>query len=229
MCFDFLVVRQVVPWNPASSVRGPKYVVKRGKTPVLTAEQARQLLDSIDLSTVAGLRDRAILGVMVYSFARVGAVVGMNVDDYYQNGRRPRLQLHEKGGKFHEVPAHHNAEAYLDAYIEAAGVAGEKKTPLFTGPWTESASSRRSGSPATTSCGRSSAGLGRRGCPTRPAATPSVRPGSPPTSRTAGPSRTPRRSPPMSPRGRPSSTTVPRTKSRSTRSSGSRFDLSSLN
>lgn len=131
MCFDFLVVRQVVPWNPASSVRGPKYVVKRGKTPVLSAEQARQLLDSIDISSVAGLRDRAIIGAMIFSFARVGAVVGMNVDDYYQNGRRSRLRLHEKGGKFHEVPAHHNAEAYLDAYIEAAGLAGEKKTPLF--------------------------------------------------------------------------------------------------
>jgi site-specific recombinase XerD len=131
MLFDFLVVRQVVPWSPATSVRGPKYVIKRGKTPVLTAEQARTLLDSIDTSTVAGLRDRAIIGVMIFSFARVGAVVGMNVDDYYQNGRRSWLRLHEKGGKFHEVPAHHNAEAYLDAYIEAAGLAGEKKTPLF--------------------------------------------------------------------------------------------------
>ncbi len=131
MLFDFLVVRQVLPWNPATSVRGPRHVVRRGKTPVLTAEQARELLDSIDTSKIAGLRDRAIIGVMVYSFARVGAVVGMKVEDYYQNGKRWRLRLHEKGGKYHEVPAHHNAEAYLDAYIEAAGLAGEKKSPLF--------------------------------------------------------------------------------------------------
>jgi len=131
MLFDWLVVRQVVPWNPASSVRGPKHVVRRGKTPVLTAGQARELLDSINISTIAGLRDRAIVGVMVYSFARVGAVCAMNVEDYHQSGKRWWLRLHEKGGKRHAVPAHHNAEAYLDAYIEGAGIAGEKKTPLF--------------------------------------------------------------------------------------------------
>jgi integrase len=78
-----------------------------------------------------GLRDRAILGVMVYSFARVGAVVGMKVDDYYQNGKRCWLRLNEKGGRFHEVPVHHNAEAYLDAYIRQAAIADDSKSPLF--------------------------------------------------------------------------------------------------
>ncbi|MCK6500221.1 MAG: tyrosine-type recombinase/integrase [Nitrospira sp.] len=131
MLFDWLVVGQVVPFNPAASVRGPKHVVKRGKTPVLEAEDVRQLIDSIDTSTVVGLRDRAIIGVMVHSFARVGAVVGMKVGDFYQNGRRTWLRLHEKGGKFHEVPAHHNAEAYVDAYLTAAGIAEESGTPLF--------------------------------------------------------------------------------------------------
>ncbi len=131
MLFDWLVVGQVLPMNPASSVRGPKHIVKRGKTHVLSAEDARKLLDSIDISTVVGLRDRALIAVMVFSFARVGAVVGMKVEDFYQNGRRTWFRLHEKGGKFHEVPAHHNAEAYLDAYLEAAGIAQDKKTPLF--------------------------------------------------------------------------------------------------
>jgi site-specific recombinase XerD len=131
MLFDYLVIGQVIPMNPASSVRGPKYVVKRGKTPVLTAREARQLLDSIDTTTVAGLRDRALIATMVYTFARVSAVVGMKIEDYYQNGRRSWFRLHEKGGKRHEVPAHHNAEAYVDAYLETAGIAGEKKSPLF--------------------------------------------------------------------------------------------------
>jgi len=131
MLFDALVLKQVVPFNPASSVRGPKHVVKRGKTPVLTADQARHLLDSIDVSRIAGLRDRAILAVMVYSFARVGAVCAMDVEDYYQSGKRWWVRLHEKGGKRHDVPAHHNAEAYLDEYLAAAGHAGEKKRPLF--------------------------------------------------------------------------------------------------
>lgn len=132
MLFDYLVIGQVVPHNPAASVRGPKHVVKRGKTPVLKASQARQLLDSIDTSTIVGLRDRAIIAVMVYSFARVGAVVAMNKEDYLQNGKRWWFRLHEKGGKRHEVPAHHNAEEYLDAYLEAAKSENwSKKAPLF--------------------------------------------------------------------------------------------------
>jgi site-specific recombinase XerD len=131
MLFDWLVIGQVIPMNPAASVRGPKYVVKRGKTPVISSAEARILLDSINGGHVVGLRDRALIGAMVFSFARVGAVVGMKVEDYYQNGKRWWIRLHEKGGKFHEVPAHHNLEAYLDAYIEAAGIAAERKGPLF--------------------------------------------------------------------------------------------------
>lgn len=131
MLFDWLVVGQVIPMNPAGSVRGPKHVVKRGKTPVLTAEEARQLLDSIDTSTVVGLRDRAIIGIMVYSFARVSAVCGMKVEDFYQIGRRTWIRLHEKGGKFHEVPAHHNAADYVEAYVKVAGIGDDPKGPLF--------------------------------------------------------------------------------------------------
>lgn len=131
MLLDWLVVGQVIPTNPASSVRGPKHVVKRGKTPVLTADEARRLLDSIDTSTVIGLRDRALIGVMVYSFARVSAVVAMRSEDYFQQGKRWWFRLHEKGGKRHEVPAHHNAEAYLDAYIQATDIGDESKNPLF--------------------------------------------------------------------------------------------------
>jgi site-specific recombinase XerD len=129
--FDWMVLGQVLPMNPAASVRGPKHVVKRGKTPVLTADQARTLLDSIDTSEIAGLRDRALIGVMVYSFARVSATIGMRVEDYFPQGKRWWFRLHEKGGKRHEVPAHHNAEAYVDAYLDAAGVDDDQKGPLF--------------------------------------------------------------------------------------------------
>lgn len=131
MLFDWLVIGQVIPHNPAHAVRGPKYSIKTGKTPVLDAKQARQLLDSINTSHVVGLRDRALLGVMVYTFARVSAVVGMKVEDYYSIGKRWKLRLNEKGGKFHEVPAHHLAEEYLDAYLDAAGIRGERKSALF--------------------------------------------------------------------------------------------------
>ncbi|MBX9678903.1 MAG: site-specific integrase [Gemmataceae bacterium] len=131
MLFDWLVVGQVLAMNPAASVRGPTHVVKRGKTPVLTAEQARELIDSIDTGTILGLRDRALVAVMVFSFARVSAAVNMRVDDYYQQGKRWWFRLHEKGGKRHEVPAHHAAEEYLDAYLDAAGIVGDKKGFLF--------------------------------------------------------------------------------------------------
>lgn len=129
VCFDWLVVGQILPMNPASSVRGPKHVVKRGKTPVLSPEDARHLIESIDTSKPVGLRDRALIGVMVYSFARVGAVVQMQLDDYYPIGKRWWLRLHEKGGKFHEVPAHHKAQEYLDAYLECAE--SDTGSPLF--------------------------------------------------------------------------------------------------
>lgn len=131
MLFDYLVIGHAMEMNPASSVRGPRYSIKKGKTPVLTATETRQLLDSIPSDTIAGLRDKALMASMVYSFARVGAVVKMNVEDYAQNGKRCSFRLHEKGGKFHEVPAHHRAEELLDAYIAAAGIAGDKKGPLF--------------------------------------------------------------------------------------------------
>ena len=129
--FDWLVVGQVVPWNPTSAVRGPTHVVKRGKTPVLQPGEVRLLLDSIDTAAVGGLRDRALMGVMIYSFARVSAVVNMDVDDYYQQGKRWWLRLREKGGKHHALPVHHKAEAYLDAYLAGAGIAAERGSPLW--------------------------------------------------------------------------------------------------
>jgi site-specific recombinase XerD len=132
MLFDYLVVGQILAINPAHAVRGPKHSVKRGKTPVLSAAQARELLDSIDVSTVVGLRDRALIALMTFSFARVSAAVGMRVEDYFPKGKRWWVRLHEKGGQRHEMPAHHNLEHYLDAYIEAAKIRDAGKgTPLF--------------------------------------------------------------------------------------------------
>jgi len=129
--FDWLVTGRVVPVNPAASVRGPTHTVKEGKTPVLAPEEARRLLDSIAVTMIAGLRDRALIGMMVYSFARIGAVLGMKVEDVYTQQRRLWVRLPEKGGKAHAMPCHHNLETYLNAYIEGAGLAGDPKGPLF--------------------------------------------------------------------------------------------------
>ncbi len=125
MLFDWLVVGQVLPVNPASSVRGPRHSVKKGKTPVLAAEEARAMLDAIDVSTAMGLRDRALIGLMVYTFARVGAVIQMRAEDVFVQGRRLWVRLHEKGGKEHEMPCHHNLEAWLEAFLQAAGLKGK--------------------------------------------------------------------------------------------------------
>lgn len=129
--FDWLVVGHIMDINPAHSVKAPKYSIRKGKTTVLSADETRVLLDSIDTSHVVGLRDRALIALMVYTFARVGAVVGMKIEAYYRQGLRYWVRLHEKGGKEHTMPCHHNLEQYLAEYIVAAGVGDQSKGPLF--------------------------------------------------------------------------------------------------
>jgi integrase/recombinase XerD len=129
--FDQMVVDQVIPTNPAATVRGPKFSARHGTTPILTDTETRKLFNSLDTSHVVGLRDRAILSVLVHAVARVGAVTTMQVKDFYPQGRRWKVRLHEKGSKLHEVWCHHNLEEHLHAYIEAAEIAAEKATPLF--------------------------------------------------------------------------------------------------
>ncbi len=131
MLFDWLVVGQVLPVNPAHAVRGPRHSQKKGKTPLLNVEEARALIDSIDTTSLPGLRDRALIGLMVYTFARVGAAISMRVEDYFVQGRRGWVRLHEKGGKEHEMPTHHNLDRYLEEYLAAAGIAKDRKGPLF--------------------------------------------------------------------------------------------------
>ena len=131
MLFDWLVTGQVMPSNPAHSVRGPRHSVSKGSTPVLSSEEATALLTGMDVSTIVGLRDRAIIAVMTYTFARVGAVVALAVEDYFPQKKRWWVRLREKNGKVNEMPCHHKLEEYLDAYIKAAGVAGDRKGPLF--------------------------------------------------------------------------------------------------
>ena len=127
---DWLVVHQVLPVNPAAAVRGPKHVVTKGATPVLSPAEARRLLEATDTGALAGLRDRALLSVMLYSFARVSAVLGMRRQDYFGQANRAWLRLHEKGGKRHDVPAHHRAEAAVEAYLVAVRLE-DGRAPLF--------------------------------------------------------------------------------------------------
>ena len=129
--FDWLVVGQVVPLNPAASVRGPTHSARKGKTPVLDPAEARTLLDSIDVGTPIGLRDRALIALMIYSFGRIGAALAMRVEDAFVQNRRLWVRLREKGGKRHEMPCHHTLEEYLHAYLDGTGIASDPKGPLF--------------------------------------------------------------------------------------------------
>jgi site-specific recombinase XerD len=129
--FDWMVIGQIMPTNPAASVRGPRHIVRHGKTPVLKPAETRRLIGAIDTTTVIGLRDRALIGLMVYSFARIGVAVGMRVEDVFRQGRRTWVRLHEKGGKQHAMPCHHSLESYLHEYIAGAGLAREPKALLF--------------------------------------------------------------------------------------------------
>ena len=129
--FDWLTVRQVVSSSPAAAVRGPKHTVRRGTTPVLSAAECRRFLRSVPVETIGGLRDRALIATMTYSFARVSAALAMNVKDVFLTDGRLWLRLLEKGGKVLEVPCHHNLETYLKDYIEAAGIDLDRDGPLF--------------------------------------------------------------------------------------------------
>ena len=129
--FDWFVRSQIVKSNPASNVRGPRHSSLQGKTPVLMANDARELIRSIPTGTIIGLRDRALIGLMTYSFARISAALQMNVKDVFSKHHRLWLRLHEKGGKYHEMPCHHNLEVYLREYVDAAGLLTSPESPLF--------------------------------------------------------------------------------------------------
>jgi integrase/recombinase XerD len=129
--FDWMVVGQVLSTNPTHAVRGPKHTQKNCKTPVLTVNEARALIHAIDTTSLPGLRDRALIALMIYTFARVGAAVSMRVEDFFVQGRQSWVRLHEKGGKEHEMPTHHNLGDYLEEYIATAGIGHDLKGLLF--------------------------------------------------------------------------------------------------
>ncbi len=131
MLFDWLVLGHILESNPASSVKGPTQRTAKGKTPVIDGDEARALLSSMSSAEIRARRDRAIIATMLYSFARVGAVLAMNADDLFYQHRRLWLRLHEKGGKLHDMPCHHELEQWLHEYLEMAGLAVGSQVPLF--------------------------------------------------------------------------------------------------
>ena len=134
--FDTLVTRHAAPLNPFQSVRGRKHDTTDGKTPGLSIPQARDLLHSIDTSHVVGLRDRALLGTLAYTGARIGAVARLRRGDLEDQGPQRVLRFREKGGKQREIPVRHDLDRWLGEYLEAAAIqADPKRPPCSARPW----------------------------------------------------------------------------------------------
>jgi len=130
--FDNQQMYHGVGINPASSVRGPKYSAREGKTPAFDDRQVRQLLDSLGDGDVVAIRDRTLLMVLAYTAARAGAVARLRTMDYFTDGRAWSFHFGEKGGKLHVVPARHDLQVQMERYLQAAGLEGRSdKTPLF--------------------------------------------------------------------------------------------------
>lgn len=128
--FDHLVLRHAIPLNPAASVRGPRHSVIEGRTPALSVAQVRQLLANIDVQRLVGLRDRAIIGVLIYTAVRVGAIAKLRRRDFFTDGRQWLFRFDEKGGKERIIPARHDLEGFVREYLRAAEDASPA-APLF--------------------------------------------------------------------------------------------------
>jgi site-specific recombinase XerD len=130
--FDGMVTRHAIALNPTLSVRGERYAAIEGKTPEISIDQARQLLASLDTTHVVGLRDRAILAILVYTSSRAGAVAKLRRGDFYNAGQQWMLHFNEKGGKSREIPVRADLQELVMAYIDAAGLRdAPKDTALF--------------------------------------------------------------------------------------------------
>src|SRR6266436_6493057 len=118
--------------NPAREVKTERFSRTEGKTPAFVEGEVQTLLDAVETSTHTGLRDRALLGVLAYTFARIGAVVNLKVEDYYPSRKRFLLRFKEKGGKEKELPLHHKLEEILDQYLKTTGLEKEPESLPFS-------------------------------------------------------------------------------------------------
>jgi site-specific recombinase XerD len=128
---DWLVTGHVLDVNPAASVRGPAYVVEKGKTPILKPEEVRRFLDAIPIYHPIGLRDRALVGVLFFAGARISAALALTPRDWFRSDGHYKIRLLEKGNREHTLPLHHEARELLEQYVEALGAAAIPTAPIF--------------------------------------------------------------------------------------------------
>lgn len=114
--FNVLVLRHVIVLNPALSVKTERFSAVEGKTPEISTEQARLLVSSIELYNPVAYRDRAIIAMLIYTAARVGAIAGLRRGDIIDEGTQFSIRFREKGGKHRSIPIRHDLEQYLQEY-----------------------------------------------------------------------------------------------------------------
>jgi site-specific recombinase XerD len=131
MMFSWLTEKGVLAMNPAREVKTERFSRTEGKTPAFVEGEVQKLLNAVESYTHTGLRDRALLATLAYTFARIGSVVNLKVENYYPSGKRFLLRFKEKGGKEKELPVHHKLEELLDDYLKATGLEKEPESPLF--------------------------------------------------------------------------------------------------
>ena len=130
--YDFLTERHLIEVNPTGSVRGPRHNPKIGKTPILNSKDIRRIFTRIDISNIVGLRDRALMAAMLFTFGRVSAVVDLKLGDLFQANHKWNLRLREKGGVELTIPVHHLLQEYLFDYIEHPDFGDRTPdTPIF--------------------------------------------------------------------------------------------------
>jgi site-specific recombinase XerD len=144
MLFSWLTEKGVLAMNPAREVKTERFSRTEGKTPAFVEGEVQKLLGVIETSTHTGLRDRALLGVLAYTFARIGAVVNLKVEDYYPFGKRFLLRFKEKGGKEKDLRVHHKLEELLDQYLKETRLEKEPESPLFPAGETETEEYKKS-------------------------------------------------------------------------------------
>lgn len=131
--FDHLLdANAVAGGNPVHGVKRPKIETSEGKTPALGDHQAKALLEAPDPATTKGLRDRAILAVLLYHGLRREEAARLAVHDILERRGIKHLRVHGKGGKLRYLPLHPVALERIHAYLEESGHHQEQDAaPLF--------------------------------------------------------------------------------------------------
>ena len=135
MLFSWLTEKGVLAMNPAREVKTERFSRTEGKTPAFVEGEVQRLLEAVETSTNTGLRDRALLGVLAYTFARIGTVVNLKVEDYYPSGKRFLPALKRKEAKRKSFPSTTSSKSSSTSTSKQPAWAPSQALLFFRPPW----------------------------------------------------------------------------------------------